>query len=79
MSKYIPAVKVIDHFSRTKAETVEFGSEYYDSYQEALTEAVRRSYVKKEEKPITRIDGLEYRDKKVTPIVLKEVVMEELL
>lgn len=77
MSKYIPAVKVVDHFNRTTADHVILYSEYFESYQEALNEATRRAQVKRSEKPITRVDGLEYKDKSVTPIVLKEVVMVE--
>lgn len=76
MSKYIPAIKVVDHFNATKYE-LSWSTEASDSYQDALNHATELRRVKLREKPITRVDGLEFRDKSVTPVVLKEVVMKE--
>jgi len=76
MSKYIPAVRVTDHFNKT-IYRISFSTSASDSLQDALNKATREAEIVRNEDPIRRVDGLEYRCKSATPVVLKEVKIAE--
>lgn len=79
MSKYIPAVKVIDKHFNSLTYEMSFGTTPRGSYQEALNDATELVLRKKAEKPIVHVDGFEYPKPRYKPVVLKEVVMQEAL
>jgi len=78
MSKYIPGVFVEDnHFKHTYYD-FSWRTEGCDEYQDALIKATQLSIEKSKEEAIKRVDGFEYPKPRYTPVVLKQVVMQEL-